>query len=246
MSLLALVGFMVVVSIFMLSSFSFHEYDLHDRIVYFFIGLFLSGGIVAGTFFTHKSDKGAEITFLMTPVSAFEKFLTAIVIVFPIYFLIYYGIYYVLDTIVVTMVNSMQSEIFNEKPHSLFTFFSRNKDGQLEDFNTIFMTFISFYIVVLAFFLAGSAYFKKLAILKSFLTGFLIFILLALFTLFLQSVFGNFIFEKMDNVFENRADDVPANYFMVGKAFYFYIRWGMTILFLTITYFLIREHEAGL
>lgn len=176
-----------IIAIFALLIFYFtfnlliHGEDPLDRgvqIVGYFLGLFGIGCLFAGQFFSPLGSRSKGAYYLLTPASALEKLLTALLYVVVVFFTVYTAVYYLADIIMIAIGNSLHPfyATTNVKAVPINVFYEYN--WGLGDANLMYYFLLAFFAVQSAF-LLGSVYFDQYGIVKTAIVLFVGFLLLA-------------------------------------------------------------------
>ena len=181
-----------VVAIFALLIFFFtfnllaHDYDPLDKtvqIVGYFLGLFGIGCLYAGQYFSPLGSKAKGAYYLLTPASALEKLLCALLYVLVIFFIVYTAVYYLADFIMLSIGNATSPAYLNPneegvvpKAKLINVFYEYN--WGLSDTNMMYIFLLAFFAVQSAF-LLGSIYFNQYGIVKTAIVLFIGFLMLA-------------------------------------------------------------------
>ena len=230
-----------------------------DEFVQYFTFLFcaiVGGCIFSGTFLSNLNDKSKGITYILLPASAFEKLLCTLLFTVPIFFLVFLICFYLIDIPFVAITNSIKYTAFLESqkmglnnydrifyPNHVISLFKsvRQVDRYPRNNDDIFAFQQMFYALftLQAFFLMGSAYFKKFAFVKSLLSGFVLCLFFSVFTFVIFKNQGN------RNVFENYFAKKPVvdSYFYFSAFVIWFFKLGLGSLFYLATYFHIKEKE---
>ncbi len=158
-----------------------HGEDPLDRgiqIVGYFLGLFGIGCLFAGQYFSHLGSKSKGTFYTLTPASALEKLLCALLYVVVVFFVVYTAVYYLANIIMVTIANNVHPFYITSgtKTVPINVFYEYN--WGLGDANLMFYFLLAFFAVQ-SIFLLGSVYFNQYGIVKTAIVLFLGFLLVA-------------------------------------------------------------------
>ena len=245
-----------IVAIFALLIFYFtfnlltHQEGPMDRgvqIVGYFLGLFGIGCLYAGQFFSPLSSRSKGAYFLLTPASALEKLLCALLYVVVIFFTAYTAVYYLADIIMIGIANSIHPfyAYGTEKAVPINVFYEYN--WGLGDANLMYFFLLAFFAVQSAF-LLGSVYFNQYGIVKTAIVLFLGFLALAFLEGYLLHLFmpeG----DHQDGLSEyvsyvnNKPDKVVQLSPMVDEVVFFLGKYAIAPFLWLVTYFRLTEKE---
>lgn len=255
---LAMFGIMLFGTICLLAFDSYRSFDEDMQYALFHFALFTAACIFSGTFLSNLNDKSKGITYIMLPASAFEKLLCTILFTIPLFFTVYVIAFYIIDIPFVAIANSIKYQEYLKHPatvninsnintpfrpyHVISIFYNVKGNGgrnYMDDYKFFQQMFYAVFALQ-AFFLMGSAYFKKFAFVKTILAGFLIMMFYSLFTfLVFKDVSGDG--RLLDNYFsEHPVKDI---YYLFTTAFVWFFKLGLGLSFYLITYFHIKEKE---
>ena len=168
------------------------------QVVTYYVGLFLTGCLFASMIFNDLSGGPKAIHYLLTPVSALEKLLTAIVYAVILFFISYTIVFYVIDFIMLKVANGVMNDWLQHHhfapmpPQKLLNVFISQEGGD----NIYFYTLLVFFAVQ-SIFLMGSVYFVKHQYIKTMVSGLVVFLFLVFF---IHKVMGSIVPEG--NFFE--------------------------------------------
>ena len=160
------------------------------QIVTFYVGLFLTGCLFASTMFNDLSNGPKAIHYLLTPASAMEKLLTAIVFGVVLFFISYTAVFYVIDFIMLKISNGVVSTYLErmhhapKPPQQLLNVFESDVRG--DEF--LFYILLIFFAVQ-SIFLLGSVYFVKNQYIKTLISGLVVFLFMVFF---IHKLLGSF------------------------------------------------------
>jgi hypothetical protein len=158
--------------------------------VTYFAGLFITGCLFASLLFNDLSDGPKAINYLLTPASALEKLLTAIVFGVILFFISYTIVYYAIDTVMVKLSNNAVTAWLEREhkapqpPGEVLNVFSPMERG-----DDLFYYFFIIFFTVQSIFLLGSVYFVKYQYIKTLISGLVVFLFLVFF---IHKVMGSF------------------------------------------------------
>ena len=249
LAFIALIGMWVIWYLFiLLIADSDSDYPLApavQEITYYFT-LFLVGAFYANQFFSDFGSKSKTANFLLIPASTLEKLLCAIFFTVPFFFAAFTLAFYIADVLMVTMANlfhSAYSNGNNEQVANVFKGYDIPKDA------VKYMLLIS--LTVQAWYLLGSAYFKKYSFVKTAIAQFagMIFLVL-LFSFFNDVVMPNGEYDDINGTFgyvihEGEASgkivQLPGWIGAILRALFMY---GFPLLFWYVTYLRLKEKEV--
>jgi hypothetical protein len=148
----------------------------------FYVGLFITGCLFASMIFNDLSEGPKAIHYLLTPVSTFEKLLTAIIYVVVLFFISYTIVFYAIDFIMLQVSNSVMNNWLQHHhqtprpPQELLNVFITREGGD----NFYFYILLIFFGVQ-SIFLLGSVYFVKNQYIKTMVSGLVVFLFLIFF-----------------------------------------------------------------
>jgi hypothetical protein len=155
----------------------------------YFVGLFLTGCLFASLLFNDLSDGPKAIHYLLTPASALEKLLTAIVFGVILFFISYTIVFYAIDFIMVKVSNGMITA-WLEREHKapqplqeIINVFVSEKEDPLHYY------LLLIFFAVQSVFLLGSVYFVRNQYIKTLVSGLVVFLFLVFFV---HKVMGSF------------------------------------------------------
>ncbi|HEY6899373.1 MAG TPA: hypothetical protein VI233_01975 [Puia sp.] len=244
--LLAWYGFFLMVATPMLI-------DLSMQFVTYFVGLYLSGFLYAGTLFSELGSKRDGTNFLLLPASQLEKLLCVLLFGVVIFFAGYTLIYYLVDIPMVQLSNRMLEKYPRAFPNStvlippssVYNIFT-GESGPIPE-REIHLFLMGFFSIQ-AVFILGPVYFTRYAFIKSILAVLTCLLLVViveakLINLFLPAGWSNLHFSWVqydDEGHPSRFIYLPG---WQTKLFTFLIQFGVPVLIWTITYFKLREKQ---
>ncbi|MBO9200918.1 MULTISPECIES: hypothetical protein [Niastella] len=190
LSLAAIGGLLVLWCSFLMIVNPENPMGLRIQIVTYYAGLFLTGCLFASTIFNDLSEGPKGIHFLLTPASALEKLLTAIVFGVILFFISYTIVFYAFDVIMLKVANGVMSNWLEQHhraprpPQELLNVFI--PDDSAKEF--LFYILLIFFAVQ-SIFLLGSLYFVKFQYIKTLVSGLIVFLVLVFFV---HKVLGSF------------------------------------------------------
>ena len=189
LSLAAVGGLLVLWFSFLMIVNPDNPMGLRMQVVAYYVGLFLTGCLFASTMFNELSDGPKAIHYLLTPVSAFEKLLTAIIYGVILFFISYTVVFYVVDFIMLKVANSVMNDWLQHhhlapRTQELLNVFISTEGGD----NFYFYILLIFFAVQ-SIFLLGSVYFVKNQYIKTLISGLVVFLILVFFV---HKVLGSF------------------------------------------------------
>ena len=221
--------------------------DRGIQIVGYFLGLFGIGCLYAGQFFSPLSSRSKGAYFLLTPASALEKLLCALLYVVLFFFVVYTTIYYLADIIMLAIGNNLHPFYANSevKTVPINVFYEYN--WGLGDANLMYYFLLAFLAVQSAF-LLGSVYFSQYGIVKTAIVLFVGFLLLA----FLEGYLLHKMLPNGDHheglasylsYTNNKPDKVVTLSPMVDDIAAFLAMYGIAPFLWLVTYFRLTEKE---
>jgi hypothetical protein len=212
-----------------------------SQIIYYFIGLFLSGCLSAGVHFSELGSKSKAIHYLLAPASSAEKFICAIFFGVIVFFFGYTLVFYAIDSVVVILAN-----IKFETHWRIVNLFEINK-YENRIFDGPFSSFFYIYFVAQAFFLLASVYFSKNGLFKAIIGVGIIWVLsIFLLMTFIKSFpYGQF--HSGSNMFEiaeisgvTKKVLLPS---LITMPLIFFYKFLLTPLLWTSAYFRLKEKQ---
>ena len=253
---IAMFGIMLFGTVCLLAFDSYRSFDEDMQYALFHFAFFTAACIFSGTFLTNLNDKSKGITYIMLPASTFEKLLCTMLFTIPLFFIVYVLSFYIIDIPFVAIANSIKYQEYLKytptleigtnkpvafEPYQVISLFYNVKSNRhnMDDFY-IFKQMFYIAFALQAFFLMGSAYFKKFAFVKTILAGFMIMLFYSLFTFL---VFKDVSYEE--KLLSNYFSDHPIKdiYYIYTAFFVWFFKLGLGIFFYVITYFHIKEKE---
>lgn len=212
-----------------------------NQVAYYFATLFLAGCLSSGMLFSELGVKPKAINYLLTPVSAGEKFLCNIFFGVLVFFAVYSVIFYVIDAAVVNIANwkfDTHWRVINilhlndyENPFS---------DGPLTDLFYL-------YFPIQAGFILASIYFNKHGLFKAMVGLGLLWVCFILLYLLVHMLLpqGRFLegigsYEIVEPSGDNKVIVIP--YVLVGSIIIF-SKFLVTPLLWLASYFRLKEKE---
>jgi len=156
----------------------------------YFVGLFITGCLFASLIFNDLSDGPKAIHYLLTPASALEKLVTAIVVGVVLFFISYTIVYYAVDVVMVKVSNSAVNALLEREhkgfrsPQEVINIFVPK--GRGDDF---FYYVLLIFFIVQSIFLLGSVYFVKNQYIKTLVSGLVVFLF---FVFFVHKIMASF------------------------------------------------------
>lgn len=249
LAFIALIGMWIIWYLFiLLIANNDSQYPLAPAIqeITFYFTLFLVGAFYASQFFSDFGSKSKTANFLLLPASALEKLLCAIFFTVPFFFAAFTLAFYIADVLMVTMANLFHPAYTNgntEEVANVFKGYGMPKDA------VKYMLLIS--LAVQAWYLLGSAYFKKYSFVKTAIAQFagMIFLVL-LFSFFNEWVMPNGEYDEINGKFgyiiyegeqAGKIVQLPGLIDSILRALFMY---GFPLLFWYITYLRLKEKEV--
>jgi hypothetical protein len=132
-----------------------------NQIAYFFVGLIVSGSLVANFLFSEFNNKSRAINYLTLPASHAEKLLSKVLLGIIFYLLCYTVTFLIVDTVIVSVANNIYGTAFpivNPITMAKYSdpFFNKSP------YNLLLIHFI-----FQAVYVTGALFFKRYAFLKS-------------------------------------------------------------------------------
>jgi len=190
LSLAAVGGLLVMWYSFLMIVNPDNPMGLRIQIVTYYVGLYLTGCLFASMMFNDLSDGPKAIHYLLTPVSALEKLLTAIVFGVVLFFISYTIVFYAVDFIMLKISNGVAGTFLERHhqaprpPQELLNVFISNTGGK----EFLFYILLIFFAVQ-SIFLLGSVYFVKNQYIKTLVSGLIVFLFMVFF---IHKVLGSF------------------------------------------------------
>jgi hypothetical protein len=174
----------------------------------------------------------------------------------PLFFIVFTFLFYIIDIPYVAISNYikyqdyLQSNTINYghnnnkfEPFKVISLFYDVQHKTNLYSITTYKAFIQFFFVGLslqAYFLMGSAFFKKIAFVKTILSAFVIMLFFTVYTFLM--VKNNHVPERIiDNYFSPKP--FINSYYWICHAYVWYFKLGLGILFYIITFFHMKEKE---
>jgi len=160
------------------------------QIVTYYAGLFITGCLFASMIFNDLSDGPKAIHYLLTPASALEKLLTAIVYGVILFFISYTLVFYAIDFIMLKISNGVASTYLERQhrapkpPQELLNVFISEVPG-----DELLYYILLIFFAVQSIFLLGSVYFVKNQYIKTLVSGLVVFLFMVFF---IHKVMGSF------------------------------------------------------
>jgi hypothetical protein len=152
--------------------------DRGVQIIGYFLGLFGIGCLYAGQFFSPLGSRSKGAFYLLTPASALEKLLCALLYVVVFFFVVYTAVYYLADLIMIAVANNLHpfyaGSAIRAVPINVFYEYNWG----LGDANLMYYFILAFFAVQSAF-LLGSIYFSQYGVVKTAIVLFIGFLALA-------------------------------------------------------------------
>lgn len=248
LSFIALIGMWVIWYIFLLLISDEKDYPLapaFQEITYFFT-LFLVGSFYASQYFSDFGSKSKTANFLLIPASALEKLLCAIFFTVPFFFIAFTVGFYIADVLMVTMANLFHPAYAGNKTEEVANVFTGYGIPQ-QAIKYLFLIFLA----AQAWYLLGSAYFKKYSFVKTAIVQFagMIFLVL-LFSFFAEVVMPNGEYDEVNGrfsyvIFEGEsAGKVVQLPSWVDTILHVLFMYGFPFLFWYVTYLRLKEKEV--
>lgn len=242
LSVLAFIGLLIAWFVFVLLIDDGEPLEHEIQQITYFLSLFAVGTFYASQYFRDLGSRSKGINFLLVPASAFEKLLCALLYSVVLFFVVFTTVFYLVDVLMVTISNT----------------FVKTDTRVANVFNVVFLRFNGDSIVRLLFvffsiqsvFLLGSVYFRKYSFIKTIISGFVGFFILACLVFFLfdfllpkgeyQSGFLASYRVHIDGV-NDRLVEVPR---WIGKVFSFLVMYAMAPFLWLVSYYRLREKQV--
>jgi hypothetical protein len=159
---LAIVAMMLIIWLGVYLSFQTPAlFKPENQIAYFFVGLIVSGSLVANFLFSEFNNKPRAINYLTLPASHVEKLLSKIFLGIILYLFCYTLTFFIIDAVMVSVANNMYGTAFPiVNPITMAKY--RDPFFNKSPYNLLFI-----HLIFQAVFVAGSLFFKRYAFLKS-------------------------------------------------------------------------------
>jgi hypothetical protein len=190
LSLAAVGGLLVLWYSFLMIVNPDNPMGLRMQVITFYVGLFITGCLFASMIFNDLSDGPKAIHYLLTPASALEKLLTAIVFGVVLFFISYTIAFYAVDFIMLKISNGVVSTYLERQhrapgpPQELLNVFN-STEGR----DNIYFYILLIFFAVQSMFLLGSVYFVKNQYIKTLVSGLVVFLFMVFF---IHKVMGSF------------------------------------------------------
>jgi hypothetical protein len=248
--LLSMIAIFALLIFYFTFSLLANDEDPMDRgiqIVGYFLGLFGIGCLFAGQFFSPLGSRAKGAYFLLTPASALEKLLCALLYVVVFFFTVYTAVYYLADIIMIAVGNSLHVFYANSEAKAVPINVFYEYNWGLGDANLMYYFLLAFFAVQ-SVFLLGSVYYNQYGIVKTAIVLFLGFLLLAFLEGYLLhqmlpngdhqrgiSSFVSYVNSKPDKVVELSP--------MVDQVLIFLAKYAVAPFVWLVTYFRLTEKE---
>lgn len=203
------------------------EPDFQQTIYFFF--LFTVGTFYASQYFRDLGSKTRGSNFLMTPASSFEKFLCSLLYVIILFFVVFTAVFYLIDALMVNIANNFITGASHHEIKVVNIF----EVAFLHISETSEINLLLFFFALKSAFLLGSAAFRKYSYIKTILTIFLIWVVVAMLTFFIYR----------QNAPDMDAPDLPESYTQLLKVLTMYV---ITPVLWTFTYFRLKNKQVAL
>lgn len=222
------------------------------QILGYFFGLFGVGCLFAGQYFSHLGSKSMGAYYLLTPASALEKLLCALLYVVVIFFIVYTAVYYLADSIMIAIANATHPFYLQPGPDGsipkaeLINVFYEYNWG-LSEANLLYYFMLAFFAVQSAF-LLGSAYFSQYSVVKTAIGLFCIFLLIVFLEGYLLHTFlpnGDH-YEGLASFLtkiNGKPDKVVQLAPWIEEVLVFMLKFALAPLFWLVTYYRLTEKE---
>ena len=224
----------------------FHE-RVNDYYMVCFAFYMMAVGVVVGTAFPDLTDKIKMSNYLLSPGSAFEKFLVQFLVRLSLFIPIALGIFWIVIRLAKASLTPdpevfYRNQFFDPSliPYFEFRLLVTNRVGELINTWQIFFMVFGF-LSYGAYLFAGATYFKRYALIKTVLISGILYCICILFSMILSHVFypqethGFGLYMQTFSVTEHL---VSTQFFMLSLSL---LSW---IFFLAIAYFKLKEKEA--
>jgi hypothetical protein len=192
--------------------------------------LLITGFLFSSLAFS-TGDKGSQLQDLLLPVSKIEKLWVAFISTIVLYPIVFTVAYYLVASI---------GEIASAKIH--------DKSVEIDFFNIHYWNYLKHFIVLQSIFIAGSAYYKQYAFLKTLLFLLACFILISvlnfMFYKFLGGISNENLFETFtrNRFLNHNIEYFFQNYFNMALRFFFWVLFAP--LMWLFAYFALKEREV--
>lgn len=214
----------------------------------YFVGLFITGCLFASLIFNDLSEGPKAIHYLLTPTSALEKLLTAILFGVILFFISYTILFYAIDFIMIKVSNGLIAA-WLEREHKaprqvqeVLNVFVTEKEDQLHYY------LLLFFFEIQSIFLLGSVYFVKNQYIKTLVSGLVVFLLLVFFV---HKVMGSFMpdggfFEPFTvyRVFNKEGDTMVLLPEWFSDIILFLTKYALAPALWVVAYFRLKEKEV--
>jgi len=220
--------------------------DRSIQIVGYFLGLFGIGCLYAGQFFSPLGSKAKGAYYLLTPASALEKLLCALLYVVVIFFTAYTAVYYLADIIMIAIANSLHPYYATSPSEVPINIFYEYNWG-LGDANLMYFFLLAFFAVQ-SVFLLGSVYFNQYGIVKTAIVLFVGFLAFA----FLEGYLLHKMLPNGDHhkglasyltYVNNKPDKVVQLSTLIDEVAFFLAKYAVPPFMWLVTYFRLTEKE---
>jgi hypothetical protein len=250
LSLAAVAGLLVLWYSFILIVNSHKSMGIPIQATTFFVGLFITGCLFASLIFNDLSEGPKAIHYLLTPASALEKLLTAILFGVILFFISYVIVFYAVDIIMVKVSNVTVSAWFEhehkapQSPTEVLNVFVQRDPG--DDLHYYLMLI---FFAVQSIFLLGSVYFVKNQYIKTLVSGLVVFLFMAFY---IHKVMGAFMpdggfFEPFTvyRVYKTNLGDAMIQLpEWFSNILLFLAKFALTPCLWVVTYFRLKEKEV--
>lgn len=249
LSFIALIGMWVIWYLFLLlvanNGSPYPLAPAFQQVTYFFT-LFLVGSFYASQYFSDFGSKSKTANFLLVPASSLEKLLCAIFFTVPFFYIAFTLGYYIADVLMVTMANLFHPSYKNGNAEQVANVF---KAYGMPPQALRYMFLIS--LAAQAWYLLGSAYFKKYNFVKTAIVQFAgIIFLLLLFSFFTEVVMPNGEYDEINGIFSyviyegNASGKVLQLPSWINTILHILFMYGFPFLFWYVTYLRLKEKEV--
>jgi hypothetical protein len=230
LSVLALIGLLIAWFLFILLMAENRRIPLDAQNLTYFFTLFALGGFYANQQFRDLGSRAKGSNFLLLPASTFEKLLVSLLYAVLLFFIVVTATFYLADILMVTIANSFS---LTDDP-ALKTYVVNVFDFIVLKFTEGFeFNLLVLFFVVQSVFLLGAVHFKKYSFLKTFITGFVSYLLL--FSL------AFFIYRQLPGGERPDGDvQLPG---WVASAFYF-VLYTITPFLWIVTYYRLKAKQV--
>lgn len=227
-----------------------HDDEPMDRsvqIIGYLLGLFGIGCLYAGQFFSHLGSRSKGAFYLLTPASALEKLLCALLYVVVFFFAVYTAIYYLADIVMIAVANSLHPFYATSDADAVPINVFYEYNWMLSDANLLYYFLLAFFAIQ-SIFLLGSIYFNQYGIVKTAIVLFVAFLTVAFLEGYLlHKMLPNGDHGKGLSDFVTYTNSTPDKVVqlspMIDEVVFFLARFAIAPFMWLVTYFRLTEKE---